>query len=109
MDPMTDTTMLTIEITTGHCLGGEGHDVYPGKILVAPRDLSLADAWKKVRQGYARVVSEALPGPSDTLGPEPLSSGPAIVTSGDPAPDRRDPALEAPQDRRGRLSAGPRR
>ena len=38
---------LTIEITTGHCLGGEGNDVYPGQVLVAPKDLSIAEARKK--------------------------------------------------------------
>ena len=85
------TGKLTIEITTGHCLGGEGNDVYPGQVLEAPRDLSIADALKKVRMGYARIVPNA---------PEPNEEGasrPATVTQGDPAIESRDPVVEAPE------------
>lgn len=112
---MADTTTLTIEITTGHCLGGEGNDVYAGKILMAPQDLSIADARKKIRLGYARIVPEAPEGTLDTLGPESPTSGPAIVTDGDPTPDSRDPVLESQNDHTGRphgprtLRAGERR
>ena len=78
---------LTIEVTTGHCLGGEGNDVYPGRILVAPRDLSIADARKKVRMGYARIVPNTR----------------EIVTHQDPAVESRDPVTEpVKQLRRGR-------
>lgn len=100
---MADQTKLTIEITAGHCLGGEGNDVYPGRVLVAPRDLSIADAWKKVRMGYARVVPNA---------PEAVAPpGPAPVTHGDPAIASRDPEIEAPEAvsppaHRGRLRTG---
>lgn len=95
------TQTLTIEITTGHCLGGEGNDVYPGQVLVAPRDLSIAEAWKKVRMGYARVIPNA---------PEPAveeEHGLAIVTHNDPAVASRDPIVEAPAEaRRGRSRTG---
>ena len=101
---MADQTKLTIEITTGHCLGGEGNDIYPGLVLVAPKDLPIADAWKKVRMGYARIIPNA-PEP----GPEPESTppGPAPVTHGDPGVSNRDPDIEAPEvARRGRARTG---
>jgi len=99
---MADPLQLTIEITTGHCLGGEGNDVYPGQVLVAPRDLSIADAKKKVRMGYARIIPNATdPGP-DSL----EASGPAVVTHQDLALDSRDPVIEAPEGRRGRSRTG---
>jgi hypothetical protein len=97
---------ITLEITTGHCLGGEGNDVYPGQVLVAPKDLSIADAWKKVRMGYARVIPNALEPPAED---EP---GTAIVTHQDPAVASRDPVIEAPgavapsEARRGRSRTG---
>jgi hypothetical protein len=100
---MADQT-LTIEITTGHCLGGEGNDVYPGQVLVAPRDLSIAEARKKVRMGYAREIpSTPKAGPVGTEAP-----GPAVVTHQDPAVESRDPASEeAPEAaRRGRSRTG---
>ncbi len=99
---MTEQGTLTIEITSGHCLGGEGNDVFPGKILVAPKDLSLADARKKVRMGYARVVPpipEAGPGTS-------ASPGPAANNNGDPDPENRDPQSLAPKKRKARPRAG---
>jgi len=89
---MADQGALTIEITTGHCLGGEGNDVYPGQVLQAPKQLSIADAWKKVRMGYARIVPNP---PEGTLGPE-ASSGPTALTHGDPAIESRDPEVGAP-------------
>lgn len=89
---MADQQTLTIEITTGHCLGGEGNDVYPGQVLVAPRDLSIIDARKKVRMGYARAIPNAPEaGPESTEVP-----GPAVVTHQDPAVESRDPVIEAP-------------
>lgn len=94
------TERLTIEITTGHCLGGEGNDVFPGQVLEAPRDLPIADALKKVRMGYARVV------PNE---PEPDvegTSGPATIAQGDPAVESRDPEVETPTGRRGRSRTG---
>ena len=95
---MAEQKKLTIEVTTGHCLGGEGNDAYPGQILVAPKDLSIADAMKKVRMGYARVIpNEPEPKPETKEKP-----GPAVVTHQDPAPESRDPDTEAPQDRKGR-------
>jgi len=72
---MADQEKLTIEITTGHCLGGVGNDVYPGEVLVAPEDLSIAEARKKVRMGYARIVPN-VPKPKPNT-EEP--AGPAIV------------------------------
>ena len=99
---MTDQGKLTIEVTTGHCLGGEGNDVYPGQVLVAPKDLSIAEAWKKVRMGYARVIPGApQPGPDAVE-----ASGPAIVANQDPATQSRDPDIQAPQGRKGRPRAG---
>lgn len=89
---MADQIKLTIEITTGHCLGGVGNDVYPGRVLVAPKDLSVADAWKKVRMGYARIIPNATePGPD----PESAPPGPAPVIHGDPAVTSRDPEIES--------------
>lgn len=84
---------LRIEITTGHCLGGEGNDVYPGQILTAPKDLSMIEARKKVQLGYARLISSAPPAGSE--GRE--ASGPAIVTHRDPSPESRDPIIQAPE------------
>ena len=99
---MTEQGTLTIEVTTGHCLGGEGNDVFPGQILVAPRDLSIAEARKKVRMGYARVVP-FMP----EAGPEaPAVSGPAAISHGDPIPENREPDTMAPQGRGGRPRAG---
>ena len=89
---MTDPGRLLIEITTGHCLGGEGNDVFPGQVLEAPRDLSIADALKKVRIGYARIV------PNE---PEP-SPAPTTISQSDPAIESRDPETEP----RGRSRAG---
>ena len=99
---MTEQGTLTIEVTTGHCLGGEGNDVFPGQILMAPRDLSIAEARKKVRMGYARVVPFV-----PESGPEaPAVSGPAAISHGDPTPENREPDTMAPQGRGGRPHAG---
>ena len=99
---MTEQGTLTIEVTTGHCLGGEGNDVFPGQILVAPRDLSIAEARKKVRMGYARVVPSV-----PEAGPEaPAASGPAAIKHGDPTPENRETDTMAPQGRGGRPRAG---
>ena len=99
---MTEHGSLTIEVTSGHCLGGEGNDVLPGQILVAPRDLSIAEARKKVRMGYASVVSFAA-----EAGPEaPVASGPAAVSHPDPAPEDRDPTTTTPEGRKSRPRAG---
>jgi hypothetical protein len=103
---MTDQAKVTIEITSGHCLGGADNDVYPGDILEAPRDLSIAEALKKVRTGYARIV----PNPQEA-GPEvPSDSGPVpatVVTHGDPVVNTRDPEVQAPHRApRGRPHAG---
>jgi hypothetical protein len=93
---------LTIEVTTGHCLGGEGNDVLPGQVLVAPKDMSIAEARKKVRMGYARVIPSV-----PEAGPEaPAASGPATISHGDPATEDRDPDTLAPQGRKGRPRAG---
>jgi len=89
---------LTIEVTTGHCLGGEGNDVCPGKVLVAPRDLPLAEAWKKVRMGYARLI----PDKPETGPVSTEASGPPAVTNQDPVPENRDPVTETPKKRKGR-------
>jgi hypothetical protein len=106
---MADQT-LTIEITTGHCLGGEGNDVYPGQVLVAPQDLSIAEARKKVRMGYARVIPNA---PGAVASPAAGSGsteapGPAVITHQEPALESRDPVIEeAPEAaRRGRSRTG---
>ena len=88
---MTDQSKLTIEITTGHCLGGEGNDVYPGQVLEAPKDLSIADALKKVRMGYARMI--------------PNAPAPATIVNQDPVIDSRDPVTE-PTEAKGRSRAG---
>ncbi len=99
---MTEQGKLTIEVTTGHCLGGEGNDVFPGQVLVAPMDLSIADARKKVRMGYARVIPS-----QPEVGPEaPEASGPAVLSNPDPAPESRDPDTMAPQGHRSRPRAG---
>ena len=99
---MTEQGTLTIEVTTGHCLGGEGNDVYPGQVLVAPKDLSIAEARKKVRMGYARVIPSV-----PEAGPEATAaSGPAAVSNADPIPEDRDPATSAPQGRKSRPRAG---
>ena len=99
---MTEQGTLTIEVTTGHCLGGEGNDVVPGQILVAPKDLSIADARKKVRMGYARIVPSA-----PEAGPEAHeASGPAAISHGDPVSEDRDPDSQAPSRRKGRPRAG---
>ena len=99
---MTEQGKLTIEVTTGHCLGGEGNDVFPGQVLVAPKDLSIADARKKVRMGYARIIPS-----QPEVGPEaPEASGPAVLINPDPAPENRDPDTMAPQGRKGRQQTG---
>ncbi len=100
---MAEQERLMIEITSGHCLGGEGNDVYAGQVLVAPRDLSVADARKKVRMGYARVIPSAPEaGPDSTE-----ASGPAFITHPDPVLESRDPVIEAPDvARRGRSRTG---
>ena len=114
---MAEQTKLTIEITAGHCLGGVGNDVYPGQVLVAPRDLSIADAWKKIRMGYARILPNA---PEPGSGPPQEAPGPAPVTHGDPVIASRDPEIKAqaappaesltdaasPQAQRGRIRSG---
>lgn len=103
---MTDQVKVTIEITSGHCLGGVGNDVYPGHVMEAPRDLPIAEALRKVRTGYARII----PSPQET-GPEVLAdSGPVpanAVTHGDPAVSHRDPEVQVPdQAPKGRPRAG---
>ena len=97
---MADQVKLTIEITTGHCLGGEGNDVYAGQILVAPKDLSIADARKKVRMGYARVIPNAPDGQPKTE----EDAGPAVVAHQDPDVETRDPATKPPKSTRRRRS-----
>lgn len=82
---------LTIEITTGHCLGGAGNDVYPGQVLEAPRDLPLAEAMRKVRGGYARVVPTPRP-----VAAQP-STEPAPVDTRDPDVTTRDPEIRRPR------------
>ena len=99
---MADQEKLTIEITTGHCLGGVGNDVYPGEVLVAPKDLSIAEARKKVRMGYARIIPNAASPKPETEEP----ARPAVVTHQDPALESRDPDMDAPTGRRGRSRAG---
>ncbi len=92
---------LTIEVTTGHCLGGEGNDVCPGQVLVAPRDLSLAEAWKKVRMGYARLIPD-----KPETGPVSMeASGPVSVKNQDPVAQNRDPVTETPKRRKSRPRA----
>ena len=97
---MADQLKLTIEITTGHCLGGEGNDVYPGQVLVAPKDLSIADARKKVRMGYARIIPDA---PEPGLETED-DARPAIVAHQDPDVESRDPVTKPPKSTRRRRS-----
>ena len=97
---MADQMKLTIEITTGHCLGGEGNDVYPGQVLVAPRDLSIADARKKVRMGYARVI----PGEPEPAHEPEEDAGPAVVAHADPDVESRDPVTKPPKSTRRRRS-----
>lgn len=75
---------MTIEVTTGHCLGGEGNDVYPGMVLVAPGDITLEQAEQMLRRGFARLVI-----------PKP------VITYADPMPETRDPEL-APRPTRPR-------
>jgi hypothetical protein len=99
---MTEQGTLIIEVTTGHCLGGEGNDIFPGQILVAPRDLSLAEALKKVRMGYARVILSAT-----EAGPvAAAAAGLTEVRHADPAPEARDPTMFTPEGRKGRPRAG---
>lgn len=105
---MTEAKTLRIEILVGHCLGGAGNDVYPGQVLEAPRDLSLADAMAKIRTGYARElprVSSPDPGPAASAtggGPEEPDGGPdeesrtQTVTTRDPVPENRDPDIRPP-------------
>ena len=95
---MADQVKLTIEITTGHCLGGEGNDVYAGQVLVAPKDLSIADARKKVRMGYARVIPNAPEPGSETKEEE----APAVVAHADPEVETRDPVTKPPKSTRRR-------
>jgi hypothetical protein len=87
-----ETGTLTIEITTSHCQGGKDNDLPAGKIMVAPRDLSIEEAQRKVRIGYARFVQEELMGPGAFM----PASGPASITHRDPAIDTRDPVIEGP-------------
>lgn len=99
---MTDKGKFAIEITSGYCLGGAGHDVYPGSILEVPRDISIAEAMHKVRTGYARVVydaPEAGPEVATDPGPAPATR----ITDGDPLVDFQDPPTQPP---RGRPRAG---
>jgi hypothetical protein len=99
---MTDKGTFAIEITSGYCLGGAGHDIYPGHRLVVPRDISVAEAMHKVRTGYARFVSsspEAGPEVASDPGPAPAKQ----ITHGDPPMDSQDPAIQTP---RGRPRAG---
>lgn len=99
---MTEQGTLIIEVTTGHCLGGEGNDVFAGQVLVAPRDIPLAEAHKKVRMGYARVILSATEaGPVATA-----VAGLAEVRHADPAPEDRDPTISTPEGRKGRPRAG---
>jgi len=89
---------VTIRVTTGHCLGGAGNDILPGQILVAPRDLTIEDAHRKVSIGYAVIIPnapepETEPAtPDDSTGTErePETS---TVTHRDPQPEHRDPPL----------------
>ena len=69
---------MRIEVTRGHCRGGEGNDVVPGTILQTPRDISIEDAMKTVRMGYARIV------------PIPPDPTPEVA---DPAIEERDPVI----------------
>lgn len=97
---MADQGKFSIEITTGHCLGGEGNDVYPGQVLVAPKDISIADARKKVRMGYARIIPDAQEPAPDTR----ENSGATVVTHEDPAVESRDPVTQSPKITRRRRS-----
>lgn len=100
---------LTIQVTTGHCLGGEGNDVYPGAVLVAPRDLTVEAALLKVRRGYARVIPNL---PESTVTPaDVVSHGDPVVETGDPVIETRDPiadipAAAEPRAHKGRPRAG---
>lgn len=92
---------VTIEITTGHCLGGAGNDVYPGDVLVAPRDLPIKEALRKVRIGYAHLVPDA----QGDLAPRPNPPGPGVMENRDPVVASRDP-IAAPLRRHMRVVAG---
>jgi hypothetical protein len=86
-----DPNKMRIEIVTGHCLGGEGNDVYPGEIIEAPGRLTVAAALEKVRQGYARIVHDlAESGPAElhSAGPGPMGR---VVLNRDPQIEVRDP------------------
>lgn len=81
---------LRIQILVGHCLGGEGRDVYPGDVLSAPGDISPEAAELKVRRGWARVIPNA-------------------IETRDPAPETRDPEVKEPASQpahKGRPRAG---
>ncbi len=97
----TEPTTVTIEITTGHCLGGLGNDVYPGTVLVAPRDISVKEALRKVQTGYARLVSGAPADSAPMADPPPT---PGVIAHGDPVVASRDPIADAPR-RHVRLAA----
>jgi hypothetical protein len=89
---------LTIEITAGHCLGGQGNDVYPGQRLTAPKDLTILEALKKVRMGYARIVT-----PDEKAHPVSTeASGGAAIQTHDATPQDRDPEIDPPSRPRGR-------
>ena len=87
---MADPRTVTIEIITGHCLGGADNNVYPGDRLEAPGRISIEAAEAKVRMGYARFVESH----SGLGGVAIPPSGPEAVLHRDPVIDSRDPMIQ---------------
>jgi len=86
--PMRDTALeLEIEITQGHCVGGDLGDVYPGDRLRAPAQLTIAEARAKVRDRLARLIDERLPAAA------PAAPAAEVVETRDPAIETRDPLI----------------
>jgi len=84
---MPGTGTMRVKVTTGHCLGGAGNDVYPDQVLEAPGDISLEKARHMVRIGYAvRLPDEAPAQPSG-----------AAVEVRDPVPEHGDPEIQTPE------------
>ena len=96
---MPDAGTLSVRVIKGHCLGGPGNDVFPGQVLTAPGDISVKQAERMIRIGYAVRSKAAPPKPA----PDPGGEADVKVTTRDPAPEHRDPPVTKPPAKKSRL------
>ncbi len=84
---------MAIKIDRAHCLGGAGRDVAAGEILVAPRDLPVEEAMRKVLIKYAHEIpiGEAIQAVVEAVKTQETTP---VVKTQETEVETRDPLIE---------------